>query len=484
MIPGEEPPGPQDTPTFTASTGAGIQSAPPHVVLETPVAMPQSTPVPAAMPQSTPAPAAVPQSTPAPKRAASLKGVRTCVADLFSIDGLRSLADEIFGFTRKAAVGSRRYCLNLDQYGDFDPSKVSDLSSGTLTEYGIAWDSEGDVPGKVTYSYDISNGYKLSEKTMPVTIRFSGASEEYPIDHPTAAPETVEPEYHPTAAPETVEPEYHPTAAPETVEPDHHPTATPDPIGYPTDHPIAVSTATPEPTKSPTAKPAATKAPANRPTATVAPASSTPDATEVPTTAAASPDTPEPSAAATASPHAGVQQPGGTDPSAVPASDSSEDDQDEEDDDLDLELNYTSLTLYTSGMKTAKLKVDGASDDISWSSSNKKVAKVSSSGKVTAVKKGRAVITAKVDGTSLKCRVTVKDPTITVKKKTITVKKGKKVKISYSLNPRKGKVKFKVKDKKIASVDSKGIVKGKRAGSTRVVISYGNISAKVKIKVK
>ncbi len=44
-----------------------------------------------------------------------------------------------------------------------------------------------------------------------------------------------------------------------------------------------------------------------------------------------------------------------------------------------------------------------------WSSSNKKVAKVNQKGKVTALKKGKATITAKLEnGKKLKCKITVK----------------------------------------------------------------------------
>ena len=76
-----------------------------------------------------------------------------------------------------------------------------------------------------------------------------------------------------------------------------------------------------------------------------------------------------------------------------------------------IKLNKTSVTLYTKGEKTVKLKavVTGSSKKVKWSSSNKKVATVSASGKVTAKKAGKAVITAKVGKSTAKCQVTVKD---------------------------------------------------------------------------
>lgn len=69
-------------------------------------------------------------------------------------------------------------------------------------------------------------------------------------------------------------------------------------------------------------------------------------------------------------------------------------------------LNKKSITLYVG--KTQKLKVNGTNKKVKWSSSKKSVASVSSSGKVTAKKKGSATITAKIGKTKFKCKVTVK----------------------------------------------------------------------------
>lgn len=55
-----------------------------------------------------------------------------------------------------------------------------------------------------------------------------------------------------------------------------------------------------------------------------------------------------------------------------------------------------------------KLVPSNSGDKITYSSSNKKVATVSSKGKITAKKKGTAVITVKSGKVSVKCRVTVK----------------------------------------------------------------------------
>lgn len=72
-------------------------------------------------------------------------------------------------------------------------------------------------------------------------------------------------------------------------------------------------------------------------------------------------------------------------------------------------LKETSIKLKKGFSK--KLTISYAAKT-TWSSSNKKVAKVDSKGKVTAVGTGSAVITAKVAGKTFKCKVTVPKPAL------------------------------------------------------------------------
>ena len=73
-----------------------------------------------------------------------------------------------------------------------------------------------------------------------------------------------------------------------------------------------------------------------------------------------------------------------------------------------IKLNATSLTLKNVRSYTLKVKI--TSKKVTWTSSNKKVATVSSKGVVKAVKNGTCYIYAKVSGKKLKCKVTVKTP--------------------------------------------------------------------------
>lgn len=53
------------------------------------------------------------------------------------------------------------------------------------------------------------------------------------------------------------------------------------------------------------------------------------------------------------------------------------------------------------------LSIEGTKKKATWTSSNKRVATVSKTGKVVSISKGKATITAKVDGKKYSCKVTV-----------------------------------------------------------------------------
>lgn len=78
-----------------------------------------------------------------------------------------------------------------------------------------------------------------------------------------------------------------------------------------------------------------------------------------------------------------------------------------------VKLNTTKKVLLVS--QTYTLKVKGTSKKVKWSSSKKTVATVTSKGKVTAKKAGKAVISAKVAGKTYKCTITVTNDTYLAK---------------------------------------------------------------------
>ena len=71
-----------------------------------------------------------------------------------------------------------------------------------------------------------------------------------------------------------------------------------------------------------------------------------------------------------------------------------------------MSISKSKATIYVK--KTQQLKVNGGSGTATWKSSNKKVATVTSKGVVKGIKPGTATITAKKNGKTFKCKVTVK----------------------------------------------------------------------------
>lgn len=79
-----------------------------------------------------------------------------------------------------------------------------------------------------------------------------------------------------------------------------------------------------------------------------------------------------------------------------------------------ISLNYNTLSLYVGNSKTIKAttKPSNAKTKITWSTSNSKVATVTTAGKITAKKAGTATITVKTtNGKAAQCKITVKAKT-------------------------------------------------------------------------
>jgi hypothetical protein len=89
-----------------------------------------------------------------------------------------------------------------------------------------------------------------------------------------------------------------------------------------------------------------------------------------------------------------------------------------------VKLNKTKATLYVG--ETLKLNLTGTDKAVTWTTSKKSVATVTSTGKVKAKKEGSVTITAKAAGKKYRCKVTVKEKTennivVTVGQETYTI---------------------------------------------------------------
>lgn len=131
-------------------------------------------------------------------------------------------------------------------------------------------------------------------------------------------------------------------------------------------------------------------------------------------------------------------------------------------------------------IKVTKTKVTGK---VTFKSSNKKVATVNSKGVITGKKAGKAVITVKVGKYTKKLTVKVKKPSFKLVKSSAKLKKGKKTTIKVKAAP-VSKVTYKTSNKKVATVNSKGVVTAKKKGTAKITVKCNGITKTFKVTVK
>ena len=159
-----------------------------------------------------------------------------------------------------------------------------------------------------------------------------------------------------------------------------------------------------------------------------------------------------------------------------------------------IKLNVTSIVLQKN-QSTKRVKVTMANGDAikSWKSSNKKIVTVNSNGVIKAQKqKGTAKITITLKSgkkATLKIKVqSSKVQTTDLKnlKSKVTVKKGERLTLKPIVLPitSQEKVTYTSSDKKVATVNSKGVIRAKKKGVATITVKSGMIVKKIKVTVK
>lgn len=159
-------------------------------------------------------------------------------------------------------------------------------------------------------------------------------------------------------------------------------------------------------------------------------------------------------------------------------------------------------TVVLKPNKSFKLKVKvattgKASKKVTFTSSNKKVAKVAANGKITAVKKGSARITVKSKVNKNKkavVKVIVGTPTTTVTlgQSEVTGFAGETITLTAKVSPEKASLKsvaFTSNDESVATVDDKGVITLVKEGETAITVqakdnSKSKATCKVVVKKK
>ena len=153
-------------------------------------------------------------------------------------------------------------------------------------------------------------------------------------------------------------------------------------------------------------------------------------------------------------------------------------------------LNQKSITLNVG--KTYILKSSGTRGKITWTSSNRSVASVTSRGIVKAVKKGTVTITARYGKSKLTCKVTVKQPVTSIKlnKSSVSLEKGKTYTLKAVVSPSNANnkaVAWTRSNKSVAMVTSRGVIKAVKNGTATITATVKDGSRKkasCKITVK
>ncbi|MBR5336624.1 MAG: leucine-rich repeat protein [Lachnospiraceae bacterium] len=114
--------------------------------------------------------------------------------------------------------------------------------------------------------------------------------------------------------------------------------------------------------------------------------------------------------------------------------------------------------------------------EVTWSTSDFKKVNVNTNGYVTAYKPGKVTITAKCGGKKATCKVTVYAPVEKVKftKESVSVRVGRKVTLSTKITPKDAtekKLTFTSDKPEVATVSSKGVVKGVSKGTATITVT-------------
>ena len=155
---------------------------------------------------------------------------------------------------------------------------------------------------------------------------------------------------------------------------------------------------------------------------------------------------------------------------------------------IKLTINETAITLCVG--RSDKLeaepdkKVDGVS--VEWFTSDEKIAKVSLTGRVTAVAEGTATITAYYGQASVSCKVSVIPVTVQLDKleAEIDFTLGSTLKLNATDNGDINEYDWSSSDPTVATVDGDGLVTAHKNGSTVITASIGKASASCKVTVK
>lgn len=148
-------------------------------------------------------------------------------------------------------------------------------------------------------------------------------------------------------------------------------------------------------------------------------------------------------------------------------------------------LDQTKATLLTDQKVTLNvLDKKNPEDQVTWSSNKKKIASVNEFGEVTGLKKGKAVITAKIGKKKYKATITVKKRQIKIDPAKQTIEKDQHIFLQLLNKKDEDQAVWSTSNDKIVIVAQSGEIAGVKPGKATITAQVGKQKAKAVITVK
>ncbi|MFP3154634.1 Ig-like domain-containing protein [Lachnospiraceae bacterium ZAX-1] len=146
-----------------------------------------------------------------------------------------------------------------------------------------------------------------------------------------------------------------------------------------------------------------------------------------------------------------------------------------------LKLGSLKATVYI-GLPETLIAIPAPIGTVKWKTSNRKIATVDQKGKVTAIKEGKATITATYKGIEKNCAVTVKKPSLTLSPGNLTIFAKNTFQLTAVAYPQ-NRTTWKSSDKNIVAVDADGVVTGIKNGTATITATLGSIKQQSTVTV-
>lgn len=148
-------------------------------------------------------------------------------------------------------------------------------------------------------------------------------------------------------------------------------------------------------------------------------------------------------------------------------------------------LDQTKVTLLTDQKVVLNiLDKSNPEDVVQWSSNKKNIASVNEFGEVTGLKKGKAVITAKIGKKKYKATVTVKKRQIKINPAKTTIEKNQHIFLQLLNKKDEDQAVWTTSNDKVVIVAQSGEIAGVKPGKATITAQVGKQKAKAEITVK